>query len=240
MHGNLAMAKSLAQGIAQDAQGLSAELVVIPPFPYLGAVAEALQETPGLVGLGAQDLSKNPQGAHTGDVSGDMLTDLGCRYVLVGHSERRSDHQESNEEVAAKFVAAQHAGLTPILCVGESLAQREANQTEAVVLGQLQAVIEAAGIQAFGQAIIAYEPVWAIGTGKTATPEQAQAVHASIRARISSNSDTIGGQIRVIYGGSVKPDNAQEILSCEDIDGGLIGGASLAADSFLGICRAAR
>lgn len=239
MHGSLAMAQSLTQSIIEGLDGVIAEVVLIPPFPYLSQVASVVASSQGGLQLGAQDVSRHKTGAHTGEVSAEMLKDLGCRYVLVGHSERRADHHESNAVVAEKFMAAQQAGLIPVVCVGETLAQREADETEAVVLGQLDAVIQAAGIEALSQALIAYEPVWAIGTGRTATPEQAQAVHASIRARIASKSATIGGQIRVLYGGSVKADNAPEILSCEDIDGGLIGGASLAADSFLGICRAA-
>lgn len=240
MHGDGASARALTEAICQGMEGLKPEVAVIPPYPYLGTVAQTIDATACPLCLGAQDLSIHASGAHTGEVSGSMLKDLGCQYVLVGHSERRADHGESNEVVALKFVAAQASGVIPILCVGETLAEREAGRTEAVVLGQLDAVIEQAGIEAFAQAIIAYEPVWAIGTGKTASPDQAQAVHASIRARILSNSATIGGQVRVIYGGSVKPDNAPEILSCEDIDGGLIGGASLSADSFLGICQAVR
>ncbi len=239
MNGDTAMAQTLTGAVDEGISSLSAEVVLIPPHPYLRVVKEAIDDRQSRLGLGAQDLSVHEKGAHTGEVSGAMLMDLGCRYVLVGHSERRADHHETNEVVAAKFVAAQRAGLTPIVCLGETLAEREAGQTDAVVLGQLDAVIAAAGIESFAQAVIAYEPVWAIGTGQTATPEQAQSVHASIRARIRDNSDTIGGQVRVIYGGSVKPDNAPEILSCEDIDGGLIGGASLEASSFLGICQAA-
>ena len=240
MHGDVAMAHALTDAICSGLGGLDVEVAVFPPYPYLGMVAKAIDSSGSHLGLGAQDLSIHASGAHTGEVSGSMLKDMGCQYVLVGHSERRADHAESSQLVALKCVAAQASGLTPIICVGETLAEREAGKTEAVVLGQLDAVINQAGIEAFAHAIIAYEPVWAIGTGMTATPEQAQAVHASIRARISSNSDTIGGQVRVIYGGSVKPDNAPEILSCEDIDGGLIGGASLSAESFLGICGAAR
>ncbi len=240
MNGSAGMAQTLTEAVAQGITSLDAEVVLIPPYPYLSLVGGAMSPSESHFKLGAQDLSVHDQGAHTGEVSGAMLVDLGCHYVLVGHSERRADHHESNEVVAAKFMAAQRAGLIPIVCLGETLAEREAGQTDEVVLGQLDAVIRAAGIESFERAVIAYEPVWAIGTGQTATPDQAQSVHASIRARIRDNSDTIGGQVRVIYGGSVKPDNAQEILSCEDIDGGLIGGASLEASSFLGICQAAR
>lgn len=240
MNGSASMAQALAEAVAQGIMSLDAEVVLIPPHPYLSVVRGAMSPNQTHFKLGAQDLSVHDQGAHTGEVSGAMLADLGCQYVLVGHSERRADHHESNEVVAAKFMAAHRAGLIPVVCLGETLAEREAGRTDEVVLGQLDAVISVAGIESFEQAVIAYEPVWAIGTGQTATPDQAQSVHASIRARIRDNSDIIGGQVRVIYGGSVKPDNAQEILSCEDIDGGLIGGASLEASSFLGICQAAR
>ncbi len=240
MNGSTGMSQTLTKAVAEGIKSMDAEVVLIPPHPYLSVVRDAMDPGQAHFKLGAQDLSVHDKGAHTGEVSGAMLKDLGCQYVLVGHSERRADHHESNAVVAAKFMAAQRAGLIPIVCLGETLAQREAGQTDEVVLGQLDAVIDAAGIASFEQAVIAYEPVWAIGTGQTATPDQAQRVHASIRARIRDNSDTIGGQVRVIYGGSVKPDNAQEILGCEDIDGGLIGGASLEAPSFLGICQAAR
>ncbi len=239
MNGSVEMASALTQAIGDGVSDVQADLVLIPPFPYLLEVGRHIKRSPHPIGLGGQDLSIHPGGAHTGDVSGGMLKDCGCQYVLVGHSERRQDHLETNQVVAEKFLAAQRAGLIPILCLGETLQEREAGQTDQVVISQLEAVIDAAGIAAFEQAVIAYEPVWAIGTGQTASPEQAQAVHASIRARIRASSDTIGGQVRVIYGGSVKPDNAREILSCEDIDGGLIGGASLEAESFLGIAKAA-
>lgn len=239
MHGSGEMANALTEAICVGGRGLEAELVLLPPFVYLDAVRRAIESSQSPVALGGQDVSIHATGAHTGEVCAEMLKDCGCRYVLVGHSERRQDHHESSEQVALKFVQAQRTGLVPILCVGETLADREADRTDSVVLAQLQAVIDLAGIEAFSSAVIAYEPIWAIGTGQTATPEQAQAVHASIRARIKESSDTIGGQVRVIYGGSVKPDNAADILSCEDIDGGLIGGASLEAQSFLGIAQAA-
>ena len=238
MNGSAEMARSLTQAIIEGGEALDAELAVIPPYPYLGEVRQVIEKFGSDIALGGQDVSMHDAGAHTGEVSGAMLKDCGCRYVLVGHSERRHDHHESNSLVAKKFAAAQHHGLTPILCVGETLDQRNKGQTDGVVLAQLEAVIELAGIESLGNAVVAYEPVWAIGTGETATPEQAQTVHASIRARIRASSDTIGGQVRILYGGSVKPDNAADILSCEDIDGGLIGGASLEAESFLGIARA--
>ena len=238
MNGDHSFAESLTAALARSLTRPVAEVALIPPFPYLATVALAIRSAGAPIAVGAQDVSAHAQGAHTGEVSGAMLSDCGCQYVLVGHSERRQDHGESNQRVAQKFLAAQQAGLVPIVCVGETLEAREAGQTDAVVLAQLDAVVETAGVAALEDAVIAYEPVWAIGTGKTATPEQAQAVHASIRARIRANSDTIAGQVRVIYGGSMKPENATELLSCEDIDGGLIGGASLSAESFLGICHA--
>ncbi|QOC22092.1 triose-phosphate isomerase [Wenzhouxiangella sp. AB-CW3] len=215
----------------------SAEVMVLPPFPYIPLVQSLLDHTPVL--LGGQDLSPHASGAYTGDVSGSMLADWNCGYVLVGHSERRALHGETSAQVAEKFVAAQEAGLQPILCVGETLDEREAGRTREVVGGQIGAVIEAAGINAFSRAVVAYEPVWAIGTGQTATPEQAQEIHAGIRAQLSAEDATIGGRVRILYGGSVKPDNAAELFACEDIDGGLIGGASLKAESFMAIYQAA-
>jgi triosephosphate isomerase len=211
--------------------------MVLPPFPYLPLVDSLTDATP--VMLGAQNLSAHASGAYTGEVSGGMLADWNCSHVLVGHSERRALYGESSEMVAKKFVAAQDAGLQPILCVGESLEDREAGRTDEVVGGQLKAVLEAAGIQAFSRAVVAYEPVWAIGTGQTASPEQAQQVHASIRAQLAAEDATIAGRVRILYGGSVKPGNAADLFACEDIDGGLIGGASLQAESFMGIYQAA-
>jgi triosephosphate isomerase len=168
-----------------------------------------------------------------------MLADIGCRYVLVGHSERRTDQGEDNALVAAKFMAARRAGLVPVLCVGETLEQREAGQAEAVISAQLQAVVEAGGVAAFQGAVVAYEPVWAIGTGRTASPEQAQDIHAFIRGEIGRGDATIAGSLPVLYGGSVKPANAAELFAQPDIDGGLIGGAALAAPDFLAIVAAA-
>lgn len=238
MNGSKPEVRSLIAGIlARLDPARSAEVMVLPPFPYLPLVQSLLEQTPVL--LGAQDLSPHASGAFTGDVSGDMLVDWNCTHVLVGHSERRSLHGESSEAVAAKFVAAQSAGLQPILCVGESLEERESGRTAEVVGEQVAAVIQAAGIGAFSRAVVAYEPVWAIGTGKTAAPEQAQEVHAAIRAQLAAEDATIGGRVRILYGGSVKPDNAADLFACEDIDGGLIGGASLQAESFMGIYQAA-
>ncbi len=238
MNASKPMVRDLVAGIlAQLDADRDAEVMVLPPFPYLPLVHSLTESTPVL--LGGQDLSAHEAGAYTGEVAGSMLADCGCGYVLVGHSERRSLHGETSELVAAKFVAAQASGLQPILCVGETLEEREAGRTEAVVSGQIQAVIDQAGMAAFTRALVAYEPVWAIGTGQTASPDQAQAVHAAIRGQLAAENDTIGGRVRILYGGSVKPDNAAELFACEDIDGGLIGGASLTAESFMAIYRAA-
>lgn len=233
-------AGALAEAVGKAARAANSEradMLLIPPYPYLEVVAAALADAP--VALGAQDVSAHAEGAYTGEVSGQMLADCGCSHVLVGHSERRSGHHESNQQVADKFAAALSAGLVPVLCVGETLDQRQAGQTEAVVLAQLDTVLDQVGIAGFADAVVAYEPVWAIGTGETATPAQAQAVHALIRSRLRQADGTIGGQVQVLYGGSMKPENAAELLACEDIDGGLIGGASLQAESFLAIYQAA-
>ena len=236
MHGSRAMAGELVAALAADLPA-GVDVAVLPPFPYLDAIIAA---HPGsALAFGAQDLSEHAQGAYTGEVSGAMLHDIGCRYVLVGHSERRQYHAESDARVAAKFVAAQAAGLVPILCVGETLAEREAEATEAVIGRQLDAVIERAGMDSFASAVVAYEPVWAIGTGRTASPEQAQAVHAFIRGKFSERDATIASSLRLLYGGSVKPANAAELFGRPDVDGGLIGGASLVAADFRAICAAA-
>lgn len=238
MHGNKPEIRSLIGGIlARLDPNRSAEVMVLPPYPYLPLVDSLTDATP--VMLGAQDLSAHASGAYTGEVSGAMLADWNCSHVLVGHSERRALHDESSELVARKFVAAQDAGLQPILCVGETLEEREAGRSREVVGEQLAAVIAAAGIQAFSRAVVAYEPVWAIGTGQTASPEQAQEVHAAIRAQFAAEDATIAGRVRILYGGSVKPDNAADLFACEDIDGGLIGGASLQAESFMAIYQSA-
>jgi triosephosphate isomerase len=192
------------------------------------------------VAWGAQNLSPHEEGAFTGAVAPGMLADFACRYVIVGHSERRGLFHESNEIAAAKFAAAQKAGLTPIFCVGETLSERESGVTEQVVAIQLDAVLSRFGAAALSRAVIAYEPVWAIGTGKTASPEQAQAVHAFIRRRIAQQDSQVAQGLCILYGGSVKPANAVELFAMPDIDGGLIGGASLVADEFVAICRAAQ
>ncbi len=238
MNGSRESVKKLVDGIKQGISSVSAvEVAVCPPFVYIPEVASLLQGTP--VAWGAQNLSEHESGAYTGEVAGPMVKDFGCSYVIVGHSERRSLYGESDELVARKFAAARRFGLMPILCVGELLEEREAGQTEQVVARQLDAVLALEGVDALAGAVIAYEPVWAIGTGKTATPEQAQEVHAFIRAKIAKQNDTIARQIRILYGGSVKGSNAAELFRMPDIDGGLIGGASLNAEEFLTICRAA-
>jgi len=213
------------------------ELLICPPFPYLAAIAAKLSGTG--VALGAQNVSQHKAGAYTGETAPSMLSDVGCTYVLVGHSERRAIMGESSEMVAAKFQAAQDAGLIAVLCVGETQQQREAKQTEEVVDEQLNAVIDSAGIQAFSNAVIAYEPVWAIGTGLTATPEQAQDVHRHIREVLAARNQDVADAVRILYGGSVKGDNAAGLFSKPDIDGGLIGGASLKSADFLAIAEAA-
>jgi triosephosphate isomerase len=236
MHGSREMVRELLGGIIADTEsGSSADLVVFPPFPYLQAVQEMASGTH--VAWGGQTLNPQPKGAHTGEVSGSMLTDFGCRYVLVGHSERRAIYGESNADVAERFAAAQVAGLVPVLCVGETIEQRQAGQTEQVVAEQIDAVIDAVGVAAFAEAVVAYEPVWAIGTGHTASPEQAQAVHAFIRHKFAALDGTIAGHLRILYGGSVKGSNATDLFDQDDIDGGLVGGASLTVDDFLAICR---
>lgn len=238
MHGSQSQTKILIQNIVSGLSNQTIEVVVLPPFVYLHLVKQLLSSSDAL-DLGAQNLYLGAEGAFTGEISGKMLADMGCRYVLVGHSERRALFQEDLELVAFKFKAAIDAGLTPILCIGETKTERENNQTEAIITAQLQSVIDFAGIQAFKKAVIAYEPVWAIGTGLTATPEQAQATHAFIRQLIAQNNVDIAGTIRILYGGSMKADNASALLAMPDIDGGLVGGASLNAESFLAICQAA-
>ena len=237
MHGSKTMVRSLLEGLlaGSSADG-QADLAVFPPFPYLSLTESILAGSH--ITWGGQTLNPNAQGAHTGEISGNMLVDMGCRYVLTGHSERRSIYSESDRDVALRFKAALDAGLKPVLCVGETLDEREQDQTEAVVARQLDAVIDSVGINSFSRAIIAYEPVWAIGTGLTATPEQAQSVHAFIRDKISALNVIIADQLRILYGGSVKGSNAAELFAQRDIDGGLVGGASLTAEDFLAIYSA--
>lgn len=235
MHGSLAENAALLAAIKPALAGIEAAVCV--PFPYLAQAQAALAGSS--IAWGAQNLSEHAKGAFTGEVSVAMLLDFGCSYVIVGHSERRALYGESDALVASKYMAAQAAGLVPILCVGESLEERESGVTEAVVARQLDAVIGAAGVASLAKAVLAYEPVWAIGTGKTASPDQAQAVHAFIRSKIAALDPGVASQLRIQYGGSVKASNAAELMAQPDIDGGLIGGASLVADEFVAICRAA-
>jgi triosephosphate isomerase (TIM) len=228
MHGSLASNRALVEAVSAGIRELrGVQCAVCPPFPYLQQVAELLRGSP--IALGAQNVSEHAQGAHTGEVAPAMLAEFGCRYALVGHSERRQLYGETDARVAAKFVAARAARLTPVLCVGETLEEREAGRTEEVVGRQLAAVLDKGS---FGDAVLAYEPVWAIGTGRNATPEQAQAVHAFLRKRVPAETT-------ILYGGSVKAQNAAAIFAMPDVDGGLIGGASLTANEFLEIVRAA-
>ena len=236
LHGTRAFATQLVGELAATGAKPGVELVVLPPMPYLGDLIEDFEGS--AIAFGAQDVSSNEKGAYTGEVSAAMLVDVGARYGLVGHSERRQYHAESSELVARKFLAARNAGLTPILCVGETLEQREAGQTEQVIAAQLEPVLALAGVQAFEAAVLAYEPVWAIGTGRTASPAQAQAVHAFIRGVVSAHDARIGDCLPLLYGGSVKPDNAAELFAQPDVDGGLVGGASLVAADFLAIAGA--
>jgi triosephosphate isomerase len=236
MHGSRAMAESLAADVAAG-RPEAVDVVLFPPYPYLDALCRAHGAQ---LPCGAQDVSEHGgEGAFTGEVSAAMLRDVGCAWALVGHSERRQYHGEDNVRVARKFGAVLEAGLQPMLCIGETLEQREDGRTEAVLAAQLAAVIEAHGIAAFEQAVVAYEPVWAIGTGQTATPQQAQQAHAFIRSQLAREDAKIAGLTRLLYGGSVKPSNAAELFAQADVDGGLIGGASLKATDFLAICAAA-
>jgi triosephosphate isomerase len=239
MNGTLATIRSLLAAIERGLGGnRDPEVVICAPYIYIPELQSALKN--GRVWTGAQNVSQHASGAYTGEVSVAMLQDFGCRNVIVGHSERRSLYHETDQIVAAKFRQVCAQGLSPILCVGEQLAERESGVTEEVVARQLNAVISAAGIAAFTGAVIAYEPVWAIGTGRTATPEQAEEVHAFIRLQLARHDDSIADRIRILYGGSVKADNARDLFSRADIDGGLIGGASLNAADFLAICQATR
>ena len=238
LNGSDAGVQTLASEIASAlVDNSSVEVVVCPVFVHLQTVRSCIASSP--IKLGAQDVCDQDSGAYTGEVSAPMLAECGCEYVIVGHSERRSIYRESDEEVAGKFSAALRGGLKPILCVGELLEERESGQTESVVGRQLDAVINSNGVESFANAVVAYEPVWAIGTGKTASPEQAQAVHAFIRRRVANESEQIAAGLQILYGGSVKPDNAADLFSMNDIDGGLIGGAALNSSDFLAICSAA-
>lgn len=237
MHGSLQSNAALLGRLKSGVSGLRCEVAVCAPYPYLAQLQAELAGTPIL--WGAQSLSEHGSGAFTGEVSASMLRDFGCHCVLVGHSERRNLFGESDATVAAKFVAALQAGLVPVLCLGETLAERESGQTMVVVARQLAAVVDLAGVGALGAAVVAYEPIWAIGTGVTATPAQAQEVHAAIRALVVEKDAALAAGLQILYGGSVKPQNAAELFAQPDIDGGLIGGAALVADDFLAICQAA-
>lgn len=239
MHGSRQSVKKLMDDIRLDDETCKrVEVVVLPSFVHLQMVNDVLHRFHhSLIGLGAQDVYLHTQGAYTGEVSGPMLADVGCQYVLVGHSERRHVLQESDVLVAQKYHAALQAGLHPVLCVGETRAEREANLTETIIEQQLSAVLAEAGAEAFQQSVIAYEPVWAIGTGLSASPEEAQAVHLFIRNWLKAHQRDGGDRIRIIYGGSLKPDNAAQLFDMPDIDGGLIGGAALDGMSFSTICE---
>ncbi|HIF50316.1 MAG TPA: triose-phosphate isomerase [Thiotrichaceae bacterium] len=238
MNGTLETIRPLLQSVIQGVQGTKSEVVICPSSVYISELATLLQQSE--IKLGAQNVSQLEKGAYTGEVSALMLKDFGCGYVIVGHSERRALYAENDVMVAKKFMAVQKNGMTPILCVGELLEERESNCTEEVIARQLDVVIELAGIAAFENAVIAYEPVWAIGTGKTATPEQAEEVHEFIRLRLARHDNEVADIVRILYGGSVNAGNAEQLFEMANIDGGLIGGASLVAEDFLTICRAMR
>jgi triosephosphate isomerase len=246
MHGGSEMTADLISGVARralDAARLSEQkelgydILICPPAPYLSHAVACSESQP--ISVGGQNVSQHDSGAYTGEVSLSMLAEVGCKYVLLGHSERRELFKETDQVVAEKFAACVNdsALIIPILCVGETLAQRQAGQSEDVIAAQLGAVIDKVGISSFADAVIAYEPVWAIGTGETASPEQAQDVHAFIRAKLDSLNADVAQAVRIVYGGSVKPSNADELFAQKDIDGGLVGGASLQVSSFAGICE---
>jgi triosephosphate isomerase len=238
MHGSRAENATLVHGLLDLLQpDKRTEILVCPPFPYLLETGRLLRDSG--IALGAQSVCAEVHGAFTGEVSAAMLKDVGCSYALVGHSERRHIYVESDALVARKFVAAQSNGIVPVLCVGETLEEREGGRTLDVVSRQIDAVLSVSGVRSLARAVIAYEPVWAIGTGRTASPEQAQEVHGMIRAKVAGLDATIGGSVRILYGGSVKASNAQELFAMPDIDGGLVGGASLKADEFARICAGA-
>lgn len=247
LHGSSEMTAELISGVARrvleiatisEQKALPYDILVCPPAPYLAQAVAASESQP--IAVGGQNVSQHLSGAFTGEMSLPMMSDVGCEYVLLGHSERRELFGETNQLVAEKFAAcvAHESAITPVLCVGETLEQRNAGSTEAVVAEQLDVVLDWLGIEAFNNAVIAYEPVWAIGTGETASPEQAQEVHAFIRAKLAEKDAGIADKVQILYGGSVKPSNASELFAQTDIDGGLVGGASLDIESFAGICEA--
>lgn len=238
LNGTLASIESLVDSLKAGVSTIdSVEVAVCPPFVYIPQVSSLLAGSK--ISIGSQNMSRHSAGAYTGEVSGPMLNDFGVKYALVGHSERRASYGETDEKAARKFVAVKEHGLVPILCVGETLVEHERGNTFGVVKRQIDAVLDFFGVEAFDGTVIAYEPVWAIGTGKTATPEQAQSVHEYIRGRIARCDEEIAARIRILYGGSVKAANAKALFSQPDIDGGLVGGASLDADEFIAICVAA-
>lgn len=238
MNGNSESINELMGALVDNLQGLDAvETLVCPPAVYLSQVKGLIGNAS--VALGAQNASQFESGAYTGENSPSMLVDLGCQYVILGHSERRAIFGEKDAGIAAKFEAAIEAGLTPILCVGETLEERESGNTMNVVGGQLKTVLDACGVESFAKAVIAYEPVWAIGTGKTATPAQAQEVHQAVRGIVAEYNAEVAAGVRILYGGSVNAANAAELFANADVDGGLVGGASLKANDFIAICRAA-
>ena len=239
MHGSIKSVRNLMVEIMDGLSPLAGELEIAlcPSFVHLDLVGNLLRESGSRIKLGAQDAHMEDKGAYTGDVSAPMLADIGARFVLVGHSERRSSAGETNNIVVSKFGAIQASGLIPVLCVGESLSQREVGVTEQTILSQIDPIVEKFGFSAFENALIAYEPVWAIGTGKTATPEQAQAAHELIRAHLAKEDAKTADSVRIIYGGSVSSNSAQELFKQKDVDGGLVGGASLKAEEFISICK---
>jgi len=238
MNGSRDSVKALLEGLkAGIGDVTTAEVAVCAPHIFLGDVQTQLEGSP--VAWGGQDISVHESGAYTGETAGSMLGEYGCKFVIIGHSERRQYHGETNQLVAEKFAAARKAGLIPLFCIGETLEEREGGTMEQVLAGQIDAVIEHCGIDMLGEGVIAYEPVWAIGTGKTATPEQAQDVHAWIRARVAQSSADVAEKIQILYGGSMNPGNASDLIAQPDIDGGLIGGASLKPADFLAVCTAA-
>ncbi|TXI20328.1 MAG: triose-phosphate isomerase [Nitrosomonas sp.] len=237
MHGGLVDNEKLLDSIIDGLEGLPAnQYAVCVPYPYLPSVQNTLKNTNVL--WGAQNVSQYDKGAYTGEVSVSMLNDFGCTFVIIGHSERRALYGENNDIVAEKYMAVQRAGLIPILCVGETLEQRDQGITEQIIQEQLMTVVNKAGVESLSKSVIAYEPVWAIGTGKTATPEQAQEVHGFIRNSVGGRINNIAKELTILYGGSVKGNNASELFAMPDIDGGLIGGASLIASDFVAICNA--
>ncbi len=244
MHGSMKMTAELIKGVGKATGNaeLPYDILVCPPAPYLAAAMQATSDLGGSFFVGAQNVSQHDKGAFTGEISLSMVSELGCSYVLLGHSERREYYGDTDAIVAEKFAACveSSASVMPVLCIGETLAERDASETESVVARQINAVLEKVGIVGFENAVIAYEPVWAIGTGKTAGPQQAQEVHAFIRGLLAEKNAEIASNIQLLYGGSVKPANAEELFAQHDIDGGLVGGASLDVESFAGICEAAQ